>query len=128
MAIAGGLAGLGASLYYLNPGIEYNYLSQYSGLPAYGFNGIASAFLASCNPIGIIFSSIFIRYLNMGGEFLTRVGYNRYIADIIISIIIYTAGFSRLVKEVLLKNRRKQNAKIENIIAPEKAKEEEVKE
>ena len=115
MVLAGGLAGLGASLYYLNPGIEYNYLSQYSNLPAYGFNGIASSFLANCNPIGIIFSSIFIRYLNMGGEYLTRVGYNRYIADIIISIIIYSAGMTRIIREVLLKNRKKITERIEVI-------------
>ena len=119
MAIAGGLAGLGASLYYLNPGIEYNFVSQYSALPSYGFNGIASAFLANCNPIGVIISSLFIRYLNQGGEYLTSVGYNRYIADIIIAVIIYSAGFTRFVKELL--NRRKERREYKlalNITSP----------
>ena len=99
--IAGALAGMGASLYYLNPGIEYKYISQYSGLPAYGFNGIASAFLANCNPIGTIFSSLFIRFLNMGGDKLNNVGFNRYVADIIIAVIIYLAGFTRIIREKL---------------------------
>lgn len=112
MAIAGALAGLGAALYYLNPGIEYNYVSQYSNLPAYGFNGIASAFLANCNPIGVFVSSLFIRYLNMGGEYLNSVGYNRYIADIIIAIIIYTAGFSRFFRELLNKKKRMREYKL----------------
>ena len=34
IAIAGALAGMGASLYYLNPGIEYKYISAYASLPA----------------------------------------------------------------------------------------------
>lgn len=101
MAIAGGLAGMGACFYYLNPGIEFNYVSQYSQLPAYGFNGIASAFLANCSPIGIIVTSLFIRYINMGGEYLTKVGFNRYVADIIIAVIIYTAAFTMILKEFL---------------------------
>lgn len=106
IAIAGGLAGMGASLYYLNPGIEYKFLSQYASLPAYGFNGIASAFLANCNPIGVIFSSILIRFLNAGGDYLVKVGFNRYVADVVISVIIYMAGFSRVIKTFLNKKKK----------------------
>ena len=127
MVIAGALAGLAAALYFLNPGIEYKYQAQYSTLPAYGFNGIASAFLANCNPIGTIFSSIFIRYLNMGGEYLTKVGYNRYIADIIIAIIIYIAGFTRIIRELLEKKRRKNLKKLgeeKEVVAKAEVKEE----
>ena len=116
MAIAGALAGLGASFYYLNPGIEYNYVSQYSNLPAYGFNGIASAFLANCNPIGVIFTSLFIRYINMGGEYLTKVGFNRYVADIIISVIIYNAAFTMIIKEIITRLTRKKKKKEKVII------------
>ena len=101
ITIAGALAGMGASLYYLNPGIEYRFVSSYSALPAYGFNGIASAFLANCNPIGVIFSSVFIRYLNMGGDYLVGAGFNRYVADIVVAVIIYMAGFTRIIKEFL---------------------------
>ena len=109
MGIAGALAGLAACMYYLNAGIEYKYASQYSSLPAYGFNGIASAFLANCNPIGTVFASIFIRYINMGGEYLTKVGFNRYVADIVIAVIIYLAGFSRIIRELLNKKRNPKN-------------------
>lgn len=109
MGIAGALAGLAACLYYLNPGIEYKYASQYASLPAYGFSGIASAFLANCNPIGTVFSSLFIRYINMGGEYLTSVGFNRYVADIVIAVIIYLAGISRFVREILNKKNNKNN-------------------
>jgi len=101
ITIAGALAGMGAALYYLNPNIEYRFVSQYSGLPAYGFNGIASAFLANCNPIGVVFSSLFIRFLNMGGDYLVKVGFNRYVADIVVAVIIYMAGFTRIIREWL---------------------------
>lgn len=122
IAIAGALAGMGAALYYLNPGIEYKYVSQYSSLPSYGFNGIASAFLANCNPIGIIFSSILIRYLNAGGDYLVKVGFNRYVADVVVAVIIYMAGFTRIIKEALLKvhpNHRKKE-KLEEKVSDSK--------
>lgn len=116
IAIAGALAGMGASLYYLNTGIEYKFISSYSALPAYGFNGIASAFLANCNPIGTIFSSILIRYLNMGGGSLVKVGFNRYVADVVVAVIIYMAGFTRIIKELinkLLSDKTPNNSKRE---------------
>ena len=108
IAIAGALAGAGAALYYLNPGIEYKYVSQYSGLPSYGFNGIASAFLANCNPIGVVFSSILIRYLSAGGDYLVKVGFNRYVADVVVAVIIYMAGFTRIIQEALAKAGNKK--------------------
>lgn len=105
MAIAGGLAGIAGSLYYLNPGIEFAYQSAYSTLPDYGFNGIPAALLGSNNPIAVIFVSLFIRYLNTGGSHLSAAGFNKYIADVIIALIIYFAGFSKLFRDLL--NRRK---------------------
>lgn len=110
--IAGALAGMGAALYYLNPGIEYKYVSQYSALPAYGFNGIASAFLANCNPIGVIFSSLLIRYLNVGGDYLVKVGFNRYVADVVVAVIIYMAGFTRIIKEAITNLSRRKDKRM----------------
>lgn len=118
MAIAGGLAGIGGALYYLNPGIEFKFLSAYSSLPAYGFNGIPVALLASNNPIGVVVAGIFLRYLGQGGDNLTSAGYNRYIADIIIAIIIYFAGFSKFFSELLLKKRKAKLAEVQAIVAP----------
>ena len=62
MSIAGALAGFGAGLLYLSAGAEWNPLNSTS-LPAMGFNGIATALLAASNPIGTIFSSLFISTL-----------------------------------------------------------------
>lgn len=113
MVIAGALAGVGGALYYLNPGIEFQFLSAYGSLPDYGFNGIPVALLASSNPIGIIFTGIFLRYIAQGGNELTSAGYNRYIADIIIALIIYFAGFSKLFVDILSRRQKKLSAKVQ---------------
>ena len=109
LTIAGGLAAAGGALYYLNPGIEFVRNSAYQILPEWGFNGIAVALLANCNPIGIIFSAIFIRYLSSAGSGLVFAGYNKYFADIIIAVIIYLAGFTRFFKELLDRFEKKKD-------------------
>ncbi len=110
MAIAGGLAAIGGALYYLNPGIEFKFDSAYSTLPDYGFNGIPAALLGSNNPVAVIFVSLFIRFLNVGGGNLPSAGFNKYIADVIIALIIYFAGFSKFFKDML--DRRKAGVTI----------------
>jgi len=115
MAIAGGLAAIGASLYYLNGGAELAW-NTYGKLPDNGFNGIPVALLASNNPIGVIFSSVFLRYIDKGGYNLAGfTAYNEYVSDLIIAVIIYFAGFSKLIKDML--SRRK--AKIADTPVPE---------
>lgn len=95
MALAGGLAALGGCFYYLHPGIEISYKSIYQSLPGYGFDGIPAALLANCNPIAVIFSSLFMRYLYSSGTNLPRSNFNLYFSDLIVAIIIYLSGFSR---------------------------------
>ncbi len=107
MAIAGALAGLGACFYYLNPGIEFKFSSAYQTLPSYGFNGIPAALLASNNMIGVIVSALFIRHLSSGGSLLMGLRFNQYIADMIIAIIIYLAGFSKLFRDILTRKKTK---------------------
>lgn len=108
MAIAGGLAAIGASLYYLNGGAELAW-NTYGKLPDNGFNGIPVALLASNNPIGVVFSSVFLRFIDKGGYNLAGfTAYNEYVSDLIIAVIIYFAGFSKLIKDML--SRRKAKA------------------
>lgn len=111
MAISGGLAAIGGALYHLNAGIEFKWQSAYQNLPSWGFNGIPVAFLANCDPLGIILSSMFIRYINTSGVFLPMVGYNQYFADIIIAIIIYLAGFTRFFISRIDKHAREVELK-----------------
>lgn len=97
MTIAGALAGIGAGLYYLSTVAEWN--PQVStALPAMGFNGISAALLAASNPIGTIFSSLFISYITVGGTKLSTQYYTKEIADVITALIIYLCAFSLLFK------------------------------
>ena len=97
MMISGALAGIGAGLYYLSTVAEWN--PQVStALPAIGFNGISAALLACSNPIGTIFSSLFISYITVGGTKLSTQYYTKEIADVITALIIYLCAFSLLFK------------------------------
>lgn len=97
MTIAGALAGVGAGLYYLSTVAEWNPQVSTS-LPAIGFNGISAALLACSNPIGTIFSSLFISYITVGGTKLSTQYYTKEIADVITALIIYLCAFSMLFR------------------------------
>ena len=47
-----------------------------------------------------------------GGDSLVTANYNRYISDIIVAVIIYFAGFSRLIIELLTKHQRRLTDKV----------------
>ncbi len=91
MMIAGGLAGLGAGVFYLT-GIE-QWMVQQTSVPAMGFNGIAAAFLGGSSPIGAIFSSYFIQHITSGGTYVDTTMYCTQISDLISAFIIYLCGF-----------------------------------
>jgi len=102
MTIAGALAGLGAGLFYLSGSKEWEPLVS-TALPAAGFNGISVALLASSNPIGCIFSAIFISHITVGGGFMTAKLFPSEVADIISGVVIYLCAFSLLFKGTILK-------------------------
>lgn len=102
MTIAGALAGLGAGLFYLSGSKEWEPLVS-TALPATGFNGISVALLASSNPIGCIFSAIFIAHITVGGGFMTAKLFPSEVADIISGVVIYLCAFSLLFKTSILK-------------------------
>lgn len=91
MMIAGGLAGMGAGIYYLT-GIE-QWMVQQTSVPAMGFNGIAAAFLGGTHPIGAIFASYFIQHITSGGTYVDTTMYCTQISDLISAFIIYLCGF-----------------------------------
>ena len=111
MAIAGGLAGIGASMLYLT-GFEDWSVTQAS-VPAMGFNGIAAAFLGGLNPIGTIFSSYFIQHITDGGAQLNKQVYPGEISNMISSLIIYFCGFVLFFKSSMNKwiDSRNENSK-----------------
>ena len=101
MAIAGGLAACGAAFWCLNGAQDFKW-DTYLTLPADGFNGIPVALLASNNPIGVIFSAIFLKHITVGGSNLAaQTSFNEYVSPLIIAVIIYFSSFSKLIKDIL---------------------------
>lgn len=100
MTISGGLAGLGASLYY-----QADLAPWYANsiVPQMGFNGISAAFLGGLNPIGTIFSAYFITHITNGGAKLDTNYYSPQVADLISAVIIYLCAFVGFFKVYLIK-------------------------
>ena len=109
MAIAGAMAGA-AGLCTIFPATPNFSGPPTSRCPARGFDGIAVALLAVNNPIGVIFTGIFMSLLSIAGLQLTNLtAYNEYITDVIIAVIVYLSAFSLVIK--LWISRRKKEGK-----------------
>jgi simple sugar transport system permease protein len=109
MMIAGGLAGLGGTFYFLSSGARNigTFYEPADILIATGFEGIAVALLGMSNPIGIIFSSTFITFIQRGGQYMQGIGIKIEIIEVIIAAILYASAISLIFKEYI--NRVKLN-------------------
>lgn len=101
MTIAGALAGIGAGLYFLSGASEWN-PQVATALPAIGFNGIPVALLAMSNPLGVVFSALFVAHISVGGAYLPTKYFQPEIADLIVAVIIYLCAFVMLFKSLVL--------------------------
>ncbi len=97
MVISGALAGVGGALYYLSGTAQFTIQKS---LLAMGFNGIPVALLASSHPLGTIASSLFISYIQVGGDAM-QPEFAKEIIDIIIAAIIYLSAFALLMRELI---------------------------
>lgn len=109
MVIAGALAGIGGGIYYLAGTGQYTIEKVLLGM---GFNGIPVALLASSNPIGTIFSAIFISYIQVGGDAM-QPEFAKETIDIIIAAIIYLSAFSLLMKTIISKIVLRKSFKVD---------------
>ena len=106
MSLAGALAAAGGALYYLSGNTEF-FWNTYQSLPAEGFNGIPVALLAINNPLGVIFSAVFMSMLQICGQKLTELtAYNEYITNVIIAVIVYLSAFMLVIKMWIGKLRK----------------------
>ena len=106
MALAGALAAGGGALYYLSGNTEF-FWNTYQSLPSEGFNGIPVALLAINNPLGVIFSAVFMSMLQICGQKLTELtAYNEYITNVIIAVIVYLSAFMLVIKMWIGKLRK----------------------
>jgi len=111
MAIAGALAGIGAALYTLSGNTEFAW-STYQKLPQVGFNGIPVALLGCLNPIGVIFTGMFMSALEINGQQIANLtAYNEYITSIIIGVIVYLSAFTKYIRGVMMHRRKKGGTK-----------------
>lgn len=97
MSIAGALAGLGGAFAILAPSTIAGSSMTYepiSVIASNGFNGIAVALLGASDPIGIIFSALFISLIQRGGTLASLWGYKPEIIDVVVAVIIYFSAFS----------------------------------
>ncbi|MDF2942028.1 MAG: ABC-type uncharacterized transport system, permease component [Herbinix sp.] len=104
MVISGGLAGLGGAFAILAPSTITGSSMTYepiSVIAANGFNGIAVALLGFSNPIGIIFSALFVSHIQRGGTLASLFGYKPEIIDVVIAVIIYFSAFAMLMNATL---------------------------
>ena len=111
MAIAGALAGAGAALWCINGQQDFKW-DTYQTLPADGFNGIVAALLAINNPIGVIFSAIFLKFLNVSGANLAaNTAFNEYVSQLIIAMIVYFSGFASYITTFFSNRKSKSKDK-----------------
>ena len=109
MIIAGAVAGLAGGIMLLSG--TGRHIEIKDVIPNEGFNGISVALLGVSNPIGIIFSGLFIAYLTAGGFYLQLFHFSKEIIDIIIAVIIYFSAFALLVKMVIERINKKKEMK-----------------
>lgn len=109
MTISGALAGIGGGLLYLAGSGKF--IKVYDVIASEGFDGISVALLAMSNPIGILFTGLFIANMTVGGQNLQLLSYDREIINIISAAIIYFAAFSALFGSFIRKIKAKKAGK-----------------
>ncbi len=70
MALSGAIAALGGILEIY--GVKYRYIDGMFTSAGYAWTGLMSALISGLNPIGMLFSSIFLSGLQVGGQALQR--------------------------------------------------------
>ncbi len=114
MVIAGAFAGLGGAFAILAPSTIAGSSMTYepvSVIAANGFNGIAVALLGNSSPIGIIFSALFVSYIQRGGTLASLFGYKPEIIDVVIAVIIYFSAFAMVMNATVVKLLKKRREK-----------------
>ncbi len=121
MVIAGALSGLGGAFAILAPSTIAGSSMTYepiSVIASAGFNGIAVALLGFANPIGTIFSALFISHIGRGGTLASLLGYKPEIIDVVIAVIIYFSAFALIMNATFarfIKRRRENRQEIKNL-------------
>lgn len=109
--ISGGIAGLAGASYY----IGFVDHIRIGILPTLGFDGIAVSLLGLNTPFGVLLSAGLLGLLRNGGDYINAI-YNmpKQFVDILVSLIIYFAAASLLIRSFLHKlSKRFDNQSID---------------
>lgn len=106
MLIAGALAGLAGGILYLAGSGKH--IEIVDVIAAEGFTGISVALLGLSNPIGILFSALFIAYIMQGGFYLQLYNFSPQVIEIIIAVIIYFSAFSLIIQSFVSQIAKKK--------------------
>lgn len=109
MLIAGLIAGLAGGILYLSA-ITKNYKISELFITEPGY-GIPVALLGMSHPIGIIFSSLFIAYIIVGGSLMQGYGFPVETVGIITAVLIYFSAFSLIFRGKVHKLAMRANYK-----------------
>ena len=93
MSLAGFLAGIGASFYYLSGIEEWNIVSN--SLPQFPFNSIVAAILSQMNILGLFITSLILSLFQTGSFAISQSVFPKEIGSMVISIIIYAMIFNK---------------------------------
>ena len=77
--------------------------------------------LGQSNPIGIIFSTLFVTFIKRGGNTIQIYGFKPEIIDIIVAVIVYFSAFALLIGGIITRVKKKRNDKLafqENVVPP----------
>jgi len=77
------------------------------------------ALLGMSNPLGIIFTGLFIAHITVGGSYLQSLRYMKEIIEVIIGLIIYFSAFSLLVRDVIARAGKRRARKTRLLAARE---------
>lgn len=107
MAISGMLAGMAGALQIC--GVQY-FISQLGDMEAYGFNGLAVAFIGNINPFGTLLGGLFFGALNFGGNKLTLAAVPKEVVNILMGTVVYfvaaTAALKTLASNFKLRKKK----------------------
>ena len=78
-------------------------LPNFRFMPGFGYAGIAVAMLAGLNPIGIIFSGIFLASIYVGADAMSRaMNVPTYLADVIVALTVLFVLLSIIIVQYKL--------------------------
>lgn len=99
MAIAGALPAVAGAFWHLSS--AGNYITVVDTIPSAPMNGMSAALLAMGNPLGVIFTSLFVAYITVGGFNLQAFGYVPEIVSIVTGAIIYCSAFVMVIRGMI---------------------------